>query len=314
MISDNDKRVLHHAYSQLCERACPVPTVIESLIRGLIGLRAQAGYDEWRSFARETATTHPIRDILHQDPLTRRSFEKPRGYAGDAVMIDYVYRHQGANGTTDVGKTILECLTSSRLAEAVRWRKGVLAAKVDEAGIRVKRPHVLALACGHLREGRICDQFQSGRIGEYIALDHDGESLNVVEREFGQLGVKTVQASVLDLPRAVPPVFSPGKRTSGFDLIYAAGLYDYLWQGAAKELTAYSFNLLRSGGRLLVANILPTVPEAGYMEAIMDWWLVYRTVDQLAAVADSIPRAEIASLNTFADPHNCIAFLELTRA
>ena len=34
---------------------------------------------------------HPIRDLLHQDPFTYRAFAKPRGYAGDAVMMDYIY-------------------------------------------------------------------------------------------------------------------------------------------------------------------------------------------------------------------------------
>jgi extracellular factor (EF) 3-hydroxypalmitic acid methyl ester biosynthesis protein len=148
---------------------------------------------------------------------------------------------------------------------------------------------------------------------EYIALDHDAESLSVVQREFGPFGVKTLQASVLDLPTAVPAPFPAGGKEDGFDLVYAAGLYDYLWQGAAKELTAYSFDLLRSGGRLLIANVLPNLPESGYMEAIMDWWLIYRTVDQLVAVADSIPRAEVASLRTFTDPNSCVAFLEIAR-
>ena len=29
--------------------------------------------------------------MLHADPMARRSFEKPRGYAGDAVLLDDLY-------------------------------------------------------------------------------------------------------------------------------------------------------------------------------------------------------------------------------
>ena len=35
--------------------------------------------------------THPLGELLHRDPFTRRGFDKPRGYAGDAVLIDYLY-------------------------------------------------------------------------------------------------------------------------------------------------------------------------------------------------------------------------------
>lgn len=35
--------------------------------------------------------SHFLRGLLHQDPFTYRAFSKPRGYAGDAVMTDYIY-------------------------------------------------------------------------------------------------------------------------------------------------------------------------------------------------------------------------------
>lgn len=33
---------------------------------------------------------HPLREIILSDPYSRRAFEKPRGYAGNAVMLDYI--------------------------------------------------------------------------------------------------------------------------------------------------------------------------------------------------------------------------------
>src|SRR6185436_14902071 len=43
----------------------------------------------WGSYA-ATCRHHPICGLLHQDPFTYRAFSKPRGYAGDAVMMDYI--------------------------------------------------------------------------------------------------------------------------------------------------------------------------------------------------------------------------------
>jgi len=67
---------------------------MEDLFSGLLLLRSLASPDRWRRFAREEAIAHPLRRLVHQDPMSRRSFEKPRGYPGDAPLLDYIYRIQ----------------------------------------------------------------------------------------------------------------------------------------------------------------------------------------------------------------------------
>lgn len=292
-----------------------VGSALANLMADLNLLRSRQTLDDWRNLSQDIALRHPVNDLLRQDPFTRRAFEKPRGYAGDAVMIDYIYGCTSSNGATSLGKTILEHIRDTDLAHAVRWRRDTLAGAIDRVASARRAPRVLALAAGHLREGHISTALPAGRVGELIALDHDPESLAVVEREFGRFGVKLMQASVLDLvlEDPPPPSLEEAGAGEGFDLIYAAGLYDYLWQGAAEQLTAWAFRRLRPGGRLLIANVLPELPEAGYMEAITDWWLVHRTEEQLAGVADQIPRAEVQTRRVFKDDRNCVAFLDLIR-
>ena len=38
----------------------------------------------------ERAASHPISEFVYQCPFTRHAFEKPRGYAGDAELMDYI--------------------------------------------------------------------------------------------------------------------------------------------------------------------------------------------------------------------------------
>ena len=47
--------------------------------------------EDWGEFARYVRENHELRQFLYQDPLTWRALDKPRGYAGDAVMMDYIY-------------------------------------------------------------------------------------------------------------------------------------------------------------------------------------------------------------------------------
>src|SRR6478735_1879201 len=53
--------------------------------------RARMSGKDWAEFSQYVRENHELRNWVYQDPFTRRAYEKPRGYAGDAVMMDYVY-------------------------------------------------------------------------------------------------------------------------------------------------------------------------------------------------------------------------------
>lgn len=296
---------MDRVYRQLRSNETPFKVCADELLESLRSMRASMTNDEWKDYTTRVSMNHPIRSLLLEDPFTRRAAEKPRGYAGDAVMIDYIYGHYRLNGTSPRGKAILDYLLSRPLSRAVRNRRDALAQAIDSVAARRPNAEVLALACGHLREAMDCQAIRRGQLGRLVALDHDPESLKIVEGQSGQYGVETVCRSVFDMSFA---------DLGRFDLIYSAGLYDYIWQGAAKQLTGYAFEMLKTGGTLLIANVTPEEPDSGYMEAIMDWWLIYRTEEQLAALSEQIPPSQIAAQRIFRDSTGCVAFLELVRS
>jgi hypothetical protein len=71
------------------------------------------------------------------------------------------------------------------------------------------------------------------------------------------------------------------ERTVRLDLAYAAGLYDYLKAEAARALTLRLFNMLAPSGTLFIEIFLTGIPDAGFMEAAMDWWLICRGEEQI---------------------------------
>ena len=64
---------------------------------------------------------------------------------------------------------------------------------------------------------------------------------------------------------------------------------------------------------MLIANFVPGLRDAGYMEACMDWWLTYRTPSQMMALLSGIDGNRIQSARTFLDADKNMVFLEVNK-
>ena len=187
----------------------------------------------------------------------------------------------------------------------MRERRQLLSQEIDATAARVCKPRILSVACGHLREAEHSRAVAEGRVGELIAFDQDEESLAEVNRKHPHDAVRTVCGSVRSILQGRTH-FEP------MDLIYSAGLYDYLAEGTAQRLTRLLFEGLRPGGRLVLGNFAHC-PEAGYLESFMDWWLVYRNEAQMQALLAEVPADAIAEQRMFRDSGRNVIYLELTR-
>lgn len=278
---------------------------IERVVDVLASTRRTMSTAAWRMFCK-WAITHPVTRYLHADPMTHRAFSKPRGYAGDAVMMDFIYGIESP-AVEPAAQPVHRYSTSSGYsAQAVRHRRQMLAAAIDEvAAGRQGAGRVTAIAAGHLRELSLSSAAAQGQV-VVTAIDQDEASLELIGREYGHLGAVPVAGSVrqilmgrLDLPEA--------------DLVYAAGLYDYLTEPVAQRLTQLMFDSVAPGGRLLLANFLPDIPDVGYMESFMDWHLIYRTDAQMRVLADGLPVSSVASVRQFRDPFDAVTYLEVSK-
>jgi hypothetical protein len=291
-------------YAQMREGG-EVGANMETLHRGLSLLRRKWDREEWRAFCLEVARTHPLFTFLCQCPLTRYGLERPRGYAGDAGLIDYLYDERSAGRLEPPGSHIYHFLYQQPSSRSVRERRELLSREIELAAARLQRPRILSVACGHLREAEHATAVAEKRVGEFIAFDQDPLSLAEVARRHPGGPVRTVCGSVRS-------ILLGRTRFESMDLIYSAGLYDYLAEGTAQRLTRLLFGMLRSGGRLVVGNFAHC-PEAGYLEAFMDWWLVYRDEAQVQAFVAEIDPSEIAFQQMFRDSERNVIYLVLTR-
>ena len=281
---------------------------MDDLVVGLGATRGALAADDWRRFVTEVVRPHPIVPVIHEEPFTHRAFAKPRGYAGDAPLLDLIYREPaGYDGPlSPIGTRLYEWAGAQPACRSVVERREILAALIDRVAAERPNPRILSVACGHLREAQRSDAVSAGAIEEFVALDQDAESIALVSREQRHRRVTPVRASIRRLLVA-PAAYGT------FDLAYAAGLYDYLDAPLARRLTASLFAALRPGGRLLVANFAPELRDIGYMEAIMDWTLIYRDERAVAAFAADIPPADVAERSTFRDEAGNVVYLLLRK-
>ena len=286
---------------------------VRELTDAMQSLKASVEPDVWRNVVLPAARVHDFTSLVYECPLTNHSFSQPRGYPGDAGLLDLIYRHDDArpivDASTETGRSVFDFTINVSACEAVRQRRSLLARTLDDVAAQRPGADMLAVACGHLREAELSTALAGGRVSRFVATDQDEDSLDVAELYAG-----TVSSSIETRKLSVRDYITAKHGLGSFDLVYAAGLYDYLDDRIASRLTRKLFALLKPGGRLLVANFRTGIWEAPFMEAYMDWHLLYRSEAQIRAFADEISEIDVAQRRYFEDDTACIGYLELERA
>lgn len=253
---------------------------------------------------------HPVCRLIHEDPLTRRAFERPRGYPGDPELLDIIYTRDWRGlmpEPTELGQAVFAHTIDRRVPSAVRARRDLLSRLIGNTCDRKRAPHILSVGCGHLRELLFSPEFLAGRVGRFVGLEQDVQCLEEVARSFPASTIETV-------PGSLQLLFNGTLAHESFDYIYSAGVFDRIDDSLAQRLTRRLFEMLRPGGRLLVDNFQPGLEDSGYMEAFMDWRIVYRDANALLRTSATVPERELTLRRTFTDATQSIQFLELERA
>lgn len=248
---------------------------------------------------------HPVSAHFLEDPFTRWSFEKPRGYSGDAQLLDFIYGHDSVaelvNGATPLGAALYDYTKDASSSVAVRERRDLLTRFVDEAAARHgDEAEILTIASGHLREADASVALKQGKIKRWVALDQDPLSVGSVARDFNGSCIEAIDGSVRDIVLRT-------QELGTFDLIYAAGLYDYLNDRVAIKLTRRCMEMLKPGGMFLFANFSEDIVVDGYMETFMNWALLLRSkADMWRIVNASADPSSIEAEVFFGENHNIV--------
>lgn len=247
-------------------------------------------------------------------PFAHRTYHKPIGYAGDYEMMNMIHRNQ-PEGRTLYEKLMHRLLVSQWPAESVRNRIAHLGENLVSETSRVARKgnvaRILNVGCGPAREVQnFLQATPLSNSAEFILVDfneetlqHAAQKLVEAKRQFArQTAIRTQQISVYELLKRTQ---RRSEETEKFDLIYCAGLFDYLAPDTCRALMELWYDSLSPGGLLSIANMNDTKPFRHFIEFILDWQLIYRNAEEFFALVPSRCRevtrviAEPTSVNLF---------------
>jgi extracellular factor (EF) 3-hydroxypalmitic acid methyl ester biosynthesis protein len=84
------RRFLDEIHQEIRRDPLAVSHTMSNLLEGLHKVRSALPREDWQRFCKDVVSNHGLRDVIHQDPFTLHSVRKPRGYAGDAALLDYI--------------------------------------------------------------------------------------------------------------------------------------------------------------------------------------------------------------------------------
>lgn len=254
-------------------------------------------------------------------PFGHRTFAKPLGYAGDFEMMDMIHRN-APEGNTLFARAMHMLLVSQWPAASVRNRIAHLrevlvneTARVARAG---RRARIMNLGCGPAREVR---QFMTDTAlsdhADFTLLDfneetisHTGAELEGIRRTAGRkTGLKMEKKSVHQVLRDAVSTKSNRARET-YDLVYCAGLFDYLTDSTCKALVKLFYQQLEPGGLVVVANMHDSKPFRNFIEFVLDWHLIYRNAKQMWSLC---PTELVSQAAVIAEPTTVNLFLEIRK-
>ena len=242
-----------------------------------------------RSFA-QTAL-HPL---LLRAPFVFRAYIKPLGYAGDYQMVNQILGdpRQGPSTYFQMVNTVF---LQNCLAVAHRNRIDILVdflKRMADAALRAGKPfRILNVGCGPAIEiQRFLQTYPIPELLSFELVDFSEETLawtrekltSIVEKIGRPVVINYVQDSVQQLLMRRPDPASNSVRE--FDVVYCAGLFDYLSDKICSRLTAHFAARIRHGGRLLITNVHSNNPEKSGMEHLLEWYLIYRDETKIASL------------------------------
>lgn len=271
--------------------------------------------------AHQAFARRQLQSLFLTSPFGHRAYSKPLGYAGDYQMVAMILEDPW-QGTTAFAKVMNFWLLHQWPSVAHRNRIDYLVQRLKDETARVyatgRRARILNLGCGPAREvERFIAESPLSDYADFVLLDFNDETVNYTRALLEQARVRhgrrcqieVIEKSVQEfLKSARKRVDHPSHQ---FDLIYCAGLFDYLSDRTCQQLVEAFCGRMLPEGLVALTNVVDSQPFRLMLEFILDWHLIYRHAPDTEAFMPA--NREGLEKTVFVDESGVNVFIELRR-
>ncbi|MCX5696392.1 MAG: response regulator [Candidatus Omnitrophica bacterium] len=247
-----------------------------------------------------------VRYIIHKDyyqralgfllidpvEINRRIYQKPLGYPGDYVIMEYIYDYSADKaylGSSTYEKLINNYTCGIPVSRSNVVRKDFLKNIIGELICNNKTPKIISLGCGSARE--LIEVLREGKMTKptlFKCLDLEIEALKYIENSLEKISLDGEKLlTVKYLHRDITGIIRDKKlrdEVKDNNLIYLSGVYDYLSDKMGERIISELYTLLEKDGTLIVCNIsLEHNTHRAYYELLGEWCMIHRTEEQMSA-------------------------------
>lgn len=310
--SDSAAQVSQEIFDQLKGPLVPKVAELQQRFENEARVITEEELDAHRNFAQRD-----LLPLMMRAPFFHRSYTKPLGYAGDHQMVSMMVEGQ-REGPTTYSQIVNDFYLEIGLVKAHRNRLIILEKKLTELAVAAEatgsKVRVLNVGCGpaielqrFIKNTPLCERC------EFQLVDFNAETLDVARSRLESAikvsgrgpRIEFVQQSVHNLLKLSASSDRHAERE--FDFIYCAGLFDYLSDRICQRLLRLFCEWTRPGGMVMATNVHPDNPTRWIMEHVVEWHLIHRTMQDLAALAP--PRYP---WRVYDDPTHLNVFLEIS--
>ena len=222
--------------------------------------------------------------LLQTGAMQLQAREKPRGYAGDYDLLAKICTHWCCDHP--LGRAFDRYFQRLAAPQAVRARTELIAAWMAGQCLRRleqgRHCSLVSVGCGPAWDVHAALAMLPDSSGcSAILLDLDPESLEFAQRRLEPLVKPGAIASLRENLFRLAQRPERAELLGAPDFLVCSGLFDYLADGPAEALLGLFWQRLAPGGWLVVGNFATHNPTRAYMEWIGNWYLLYRTTDQM---------------------------------
>lgn len=216
-------------------------------------------------------------DDFLRDTMQGFGLSKPHGYAGDFEMIDRIYQRRISSNPRHARWD--HFFHAEKAPQAVRNRKAffqTVVASLPDASAEI--PAVLNLGSGPCRELAELGTLHPNRPLEIECVEQDANAITfagaLLSTYSHSLRVTFFHSNALRF-----------RLRQRYDLVWSAGLFDYLPDRLFVALLRRLLHHLKPEGRVVVGNFSSNNPSRNYMEIVGDWSLYHRSESDLVQLA-----------------------------